>query len=126
MQEKEKKTFAASIQLCTLEFLINVLHSYQFSMSLPFQPALIRNNMVIDFQEFFLQRCLFQTKIYWTNLFHSIPIFFPLQLCNNIRSLSLSAHNHTLSYRFCSSTCLLNFTFCPSNIFIPYNTFIAF
>ena len=48
---------------CTLQFLINMLHVYLFSISLPLQHALIRNNTFINFQEFLLPTYLFRTKI---------------------------------------------------------------
>ena len=38
----------------------------------------------------------------------------------------LPSHIHTIFKRFSPPTCLLDFTFCPSSMFIPSNMFIRF
>ena len=47
------------MKICTLVFLINVLHVYLFLRGFSFQHALIRNNTFINFQEIFLPTRLF-------------------------------------------------------------------
>ena len=87
---------------------------------------LLRTTRLLIFNNISYQHVYSEQKNCWilgkTNIFSTLHQFSYLSL-KNASDMYPSTNIHALFNRFAHSTCLLDFIFCPSNMFIPTNTY---
>ena len=90
---------------------------------------LLRTTHLLIFNNISYQHVYSEQKNCWilgkTNIFSTLHQFSYLSL-KNASDMYPSTNIHALFNRFAPSTCLLDFIFCPSNMFISSNMFINF
>ena len=86
---------------------------------------LLGTTRLLIFKNFSCQHIYSEQKFSW--MLRKSQILSTLhQFPSKLYITCLPSHIHTIFKRFSPPTCLLDFTFCPSSIFIPSNMFIRF
>ena len=114
------------LDVCTLEFLINVLHVYLYLRGFSFQHDLIRNNTFINLHIYFNQKAPIFNKrmkiLVWKQLFVGL---FHASTNNSIIFTELFPQAIQF-YKFSFKSELISFPKFPTNTIIRTNTFINF